>query len=178
MSWRQQPSREAARCHLLFLHDAPLSVLCSPRQYPSMCRCVLNRHLRKPIKSVYLPPSPRVGVVASTCSRQLFVCKPSLKRFKVDRGSRPRGCEPWNHPPPPPGPPPPLTHQGYSVSPQRPLIALFFTPQLSLALSFIHFSQCWRSLTHISIISWSFFPFRMFFLPEHLFLLGFFLVGG
>lgn len=58
----------------------------------------------------------------------------------------------------PPSSPPPLTHQGYSVSPQRPLIALFFTPQLQSALSFIHFSQCWRSLTHISIISCFFFP--------------------
>lgn len=49
-----------------------------------------------------------------------------------------------------------LHHQGYSMSPQRPLITLFFTPQLYPMLGFIPFSQCWRSLTHISIISFLF----------------------
>lgn len=49
-----------------------------------------------------------------------------------------------------------LHHQGYSMSPQRPLITLFFTPQLYPMLGFIPFSQCWRSLTHISIISFFF----------------------
>lgn len=74
-----------------------------------------------------------------------------------------------------PLPSPPLTHPGYSVSPHGPLIALFFTPQSSSALSFIHFSLCWRSLTHISIISISFL-FRIFF-PLNIYCCRVFLVA-
>lgn len=66
------------------------------RQYPSMCQCV--RVLTDTCTSVSslspLPLTPSGGAVVLPCGRRLFVCKPSLKRFKVDKSSRPPGCEP------------------------------------------------------------------------------------
>lgn len=43
-------------------------------------------------KSITLPQSSQGGALAwLVCTRQLFVCKLSLKLFKVDKSTRPRG---------------------------------------------------------------------------------------
>lgn len=117
--------------------------------------CVNHRHLYKPIKSESITAVTHKGAWwRPRAAGSYLYASHHLSGLKLIKAW---GLGDVSHEIIHPLPSPPLTRQGYSVSPQRPLIALFFNPQLSSALSFIRLSQCWRSLTHISIISF-FFP--------------------
>lgn len=62
----------------------------------SVCCCPYRHTQTYPLGCT--TQSPQVLGCGAVCYRQLFVCKPSLKLFRVDKRTRPENCRAENYP--------------------------------------------------------------------------------